>query len=144
LGDAASPVVPLRRFQFSIASLFAWTTAVAVLLGLFPYAFQITRQYAKFVPGEFPWTLIGELCLGQAAIGLAVLWAAMGTGQHGRRAAALVGAFIAAMLLHARWADLATASFTDYSQVCLLEAALIFAPLWVFRVVGYRVIIRRA
>jgi hypothetical protein len=139
-GDAASPTVPLRRFQFSIANLLAWTTGVAVMLGLSRYLFELIRQCADLSPKAIPWMLIGELCLGQAAIGLAVLWAALGTGRRGWRAAVLVAAFLVAILLHAPWATLSTASLPDYSQLCLLEAILLFAPLWVFRIAGYRLV----
>ena len=142
-GHLTAPAVPLRRYQFSIANLLAWTAGVAVMLGLSRYLFEFTFRWAALTHGWIPWMLVGELCFGQAAIGLAVLWVALGTGRRGWRAAALVGAFLSALLLHGPWTPLATASLPDYSQLCLLEAALIFAPLWVFRIAGYRIIIRR-
>jgi hypothetical protein len=144
-GSADTPgvTVPPGRFQFSIANMLSWTTSVAVILGLSRYM-GTTFPWAVLAGEHFPWLLIGELCLGEAALVLAVLWGALGTGQFGWRAVAMLGVFLGVLLLHAPWAGLAhTASLTDYCQLCFLEALLIFVPLLVFRVAGYRLIVGR-
>ena len=141
-GDNAGRAGPLRRFQFSIANLLAWTTAVAVILGFVSCLREPFRQAAK-ASGGISWVPLSKFCFGQAVVGLAVLWGALGTGRRGWRAAALVGAFVAAIFVHDRWADMTIDSVSRYGQLCLLDAALIFGPLWVFRVAGYRVIVGR-
>ena len=131
--SARARATPPLRNRLSLRSLLAWTIGLVFMLVLLRYGPELTPATR--------WGLIGELCVGHAAVALAALWAAMGIGRLGERIIALPAACAAAVLIHCPYTQLSTATVADYGQICLLVAALLLVPLWLFRRAGYRVTI---
>ena len=125
------------RLQFSLGYLLAWTTAVAVTLGLLKY----TVDYRTLFPYPGVWWKLFVLAVGHAAIALAALWALLGTRWLGLRLPALFLITAAAIVCDSWLARLDP--FWASALLCLVQALWLAGSLWVFRVCGYRVVRRR-
>jgi formylglycine-generating enzyme required for sulfatase activity len=125
------------RWQFSISSLLAWTTVLAIVLGVFKWLDLIDWilnprfQMADAVP-----------LAGLTLIAVAALWMALGARPFLRRTPALVLAEVV---------SISTAYVTEEPRVsaniawCMvLDAVFLVGSLLVFRMAGYRVRWRRA
>jgi len=121
------------RLQFSIRQMLGWTTALAVILGglkcIAPYESLLLSPL-----GDWPMFIV---FIGHALVGLAAVWAVLGTSRQALRIGALVlaeGAALGAFLLTLPSPDAATpeAAVLYFTQVLLLVGSLS-----VFRVAGY-------
>jgi hypothetical protein len=135
-----------RRFQFSIAYLLGWITALALMLGMLQYVtpfwnLQMGRHNAL-------WALSVEwrgavFRIGHAALAWSALWAVLGKRRPVVRILTLcaVGgtAVITTFLANPRFAGGIACVLALFS----LEALLLISPLVVFRVAGYRLRVRR-
>jgi hypothetical protein len=125
------------RWQFSLAYLFSWITAAAVVLGIV----QSVRVFcAIHEPIDF-YRAVAVLGGCYAAVALGALWAVLGTGPLVLRIAAL--AFVLAGGIAGPWWTLEFGTLRDIVVLLFLTAFWLTASLAVFRVAGYRVV-RRA
>jgi len=122
-----------QRWQFSLGYLFAWTTAVAVVLGMFQYTVRI-----ELLPvGRLPWIKIAVMGVSYGALAPPTLWAVLGTRCRILRIVMLCLATGAILGLYRLLA-------TDFehqaalSLICLLDVLLLWISLGVVRVAGYR------
>jgi hypothetical protein len=130
----------LLPWQFTLRDIFAWTTAVAIVLGAFKGAVPGERLCSSTSP-----EIVESLVLGgcNAALAFAGLWAALSKAPLLRRwvpptvVLLLLAAFLAAIHVDADHAYALAVLF-------VLEMLLVIGSLWVFRVAGYRLrVIRR-
>jgi hypothetical protein len=126
-----------KPWQFSIAQLLAWTTALAVVLGLLKWA----RFFDAFSP-ELSMSVAGMIFLepGRALVTFAALWMMLGRGTPIRRFPALVIAEIASFGLPSVLFRMPSAHEIGII-VCFMavEAIVFVGTLLVFRRIGYRV-----
>jgi hypothetical protein len=126
-----------KPWQFSIVQLLIWTTALAVVLGLFKWA----RFFDAFSP-DLSMSLAGMVFLGpsRALVTFAALWMMLGRGAPIRRVPALVIAEIASLGLPSVLFKMPSAQEIGIlAWFMALEAAVFVGSLLVFRKIGYRV-----
>ena len=129
--DIANP----GPWQFTIARMLAWTTVLAILLGVLKWI-GVFSEYPQWSPVE---SLVALVLLGpgRAVVALAALWAAFGTR------------LIIARILVLALAEAASISFPYLTgspgpldlrllAVLALEAAFLLGSLLFFRLLGYR------
>ncbi len=129
-------VFGLRRWQFSIGQMLGLTTAVAIVLGTMKS--MRVPFYADTINSN---PVIVALAAGQGLLAWASLWAGLGNRRGILRAVVVAVAAAAAF----RTSSVAAGGpnvdrflFAIFS----LETVLLLASLWVFRLVGYRVVFR--
>ena len=137
LRDASALSRP--RFQFTLAQMFAWTTAIAFSLGITNWAVDWSAHLPFFL-FENPTLSVVVNSAGGIAVALAALWAAMGTGQPAFR-------WLLLALLCASWVvgeeviqcgpPVAAVIFVS-CLVVVVKAVFLVCPLLVFRLAGYR------
>jgi hypothetical protein len=138
VGDIASDGqdgVGQRRFQFSLAYLLSWLTAVAVALGLLSYQADFGKLASAFL--NIQMSMVAT-CLADTAIALAALWMILGTRKTLLRLAVLCLAICAdvfASRAELVWPTVVLA----LGQVLWLSASLA-----VVRVAGFRLVRQRA
>ncbi len=124
-----------RRFQFSIAYMLAWMTAVAVVLGMFQWAFH----YKLLSRDPVVWLEIVVIGVCNASLAFAGLWAVLGGSRASVRVVVL-GATVAAVTL--LLVTFPSDAGYRYSLVTLslVQAALLIGSLGVGRVAGFRLL----
>ena len=128
--DASGP----SRFQFSLREMLSWTTMLAVVLGALRYS--VDQHLFPSYLGD--WRQLAVLSLANAIPALAALWAMLGIGRPLLRAVALALATAAAIFAGGTLAEVV--SFRAYAALGILQVVWVLGSLWVFRVVGYRVV----
>lgn len=134
LDPSACPAIAERwRFQFSLASLFEWTTALAVLLGVFHY---LPMQGLLRVLSQSE----AVVCIaGNSLIVFGAIWAILGTRYPLVRYLMLVlGCGIPVVI-----SVLMDAPFWEAFLLFVTEAVWITGSLWLVRAAGYRLLWRR-
>jgi len=125
-----------RRFQFSIARVFAWTTGVAICLGSAQLALAGTFDLSD----TLDWLAVGvAISLASALLGVCAAWFALGQGHVWLRAFL----FVATVPLGMEVNHLAGANGGSPGRLFLLsvfaaQAVLLLASLGVVRMAGYR------
>ena len=125
----------LRSRQFSLRYLFAWMTAVAVVLSIL--RLTVHGEYFYLVSG-LPWWHFAVSFVATAAIALAALWAALGTRRPAWRFALPLLATAAAIA--ASYYTPRTISRSASAVYCLLQMLWLLGSLYVVRVAGYRLV----
>jgi hypothetical protein len=129
------------RWQFTLRHLFAWTTAIAVCLGLFQY----TATYKGFwdaasfiVPNVagFPGSYLLAWRLGAAIVSI---WVALGNQRLTARLASLAFPLLPVVMVASRpqW------GLRPLAVQAFLELLMMLGSLWVLRIAGYRLCIIR-
>jgi len=137
--QAREPDRVRRQWQFSLGYLLSWITVVAVSLGALLHAFDY-RVVWRASTLLSPRSAVSPLA--HAALALAALWTALGTGRPRLRGVALslttVGAIAAVHTLVEP-----SGGGRAYAAVCVLQVVWLLASLWVVRVAGYRIVRER-
>jgi hypothetical protein len=122
------------RLQFSLRYLLSWITVLAVVLGLFQYAFDY-RQLPALTP---IWRELAAVSLGNVALTLAAIWVALAARRPVLRAVvlALTTAAVVAAYNTVGCGD----PYWPCAAVCVLQVVWLVSSLWVFRVAGYRIV----
>jgi hypothetical protein len=132
-----------RRLQFSLGNLLAWTTAVALLLGILPYVLHRDKLAEVWEFG----VLLSPLIIGPAAMTLAAVWAVLGTRRALLRAAGLclaAGTVLALDIVGSIfWGQGSSADAVNRALLFILHLLVVAGSLYVFRVAGYRLRWRR-
>ena len=123
----------LGKWQFSLASVMAWITATAVVLGFTQYT--VDPQFLPLAPHV--WISAAVLIASHSAMAVAVLWAVLGTGRPIGRTAALCLTVAAVLALYGLLPE-SLAHARVLTVLCLVQAALLIGSLCVGRVAGYR------
>jgi len=139
LPKAESPTAAPNRWQFSLACLFGWMTALAVTLS----AVQYTTRH-EFLPiGLVLGPLVVVYVLGRGALAWTALGAALGTRRPVMRSiafgAAAVTGVIALLAVRPHFAG----GFAVPATLTLVEGLLLLGSLVVFRTAGYRLKVGR-
>ncbi len=138
------PATGPRTWQFSIAYLLTWMTALAFALGTMQYIapYRGVQFGLLLLPLGFllQWR-VGVLVLGSAVVALSALWRVLGSGEPAVRTTVLC--VVAAMVILAAF-FLGPFPRTEGPLVLvLLEVLLLLGSLAVFRVAGYRLRVGR-
>jgi hypothetical protein len=120
--------------QFSLRYLLSWITVVAVVLGLFQYAFNYRALWAL---GAADWRELAVHSLGDAALALAAFWVALGARRPVLRAIALPLTTAAVIAVYNTVLRMPT--FWVFVGLCVVQVVWLVGSLWVFRVAGYRI-----
>ena len=138
-GSTGQTVCGRPLLQFSLGYLLSWITAVAVVLGLLQYTVDYRFLLSIL---QHLWWEISVVSVGHAGLGLAALWAMLGTRRPALRTS-VVALTTAAVIV--AWKESEDADVNDlvrYAALCLLDLLWLVASLWVVRVAGYRVVRR--
>jgi len=136
----------LKRFQFSIAYLLGWITAVAFMLGMLQYVtpfWNLRLGYHNALWGLFlEWRSV-VFRIGRAALAWSALWAVLGNRRPVVRILTLcaVGGTAATTTFLANPGH--AGGFAYVLALFLLEAMLLISSLVVFRIGGYRLKVGR-
>lgn len=134
-GPAATP----RRWQFSIAYLLGWMTALAVTLSATQY---ITQD--KFVPFSIALQPVAVVyLLGRGALAWSALGAVLGTRRPVRWGISLGAAAVAGVIGLLAVEPGFAGGFPGLAALTLVEGLLLLGSLAVFRMVGYRLRVGR-
>ena len=119
-----------RRFQYSLAYMLSWTTALAVILGLVKY----NVDYRVLPSYPTAWWDLALLSIGHGCLVLAAIQAVLRTRQAALWSVLLVLTTVAAIA-----GDRLTGIVPRLALwMCVLEVAWLLAILGVLRVAGYR------
>jgi hypothetical protein len=130
--DVAAEASKDRPRQFSVLSLLACLTAVAVSLGVLQYAADLQRVLNQ----NIDWQDAAPLFVTCVAICLVTCWAILGTGRPIRRAAIVTGlAILVGVVTY--WRESGRELFSVL-LFYVLQAVWIAGSCWVVRVAGYR------
>lgn len=129
------PVPRRPRFQFSLRNLFAWTTAVAVIVG----GFRHLLGPASLRGILWHWTPATALFGGHAVLASVAVWTILGSRRPNERAAVLCATIGLVMLDD--W-NIPHAGVTDLLILVLVHPAWSLLSLAVVRVAGYRLVWR--
>jgi hypothetical protein len=141
--DTASQDVaaPRKANQFTLAQLFGWMTGLAVCLGLLRCA--INREDISEVLREL-WhggLFVSLYHAGNVAVVCLVLWGALGRRWPLARGLTLYLVFLVAIT--PIWISAFVHTLLPFSGVLALQALLILGSLWVVRMAGYRLTVRK-
>ena len=139
LPDPDDSAPQMQKLQFSLRSLLEWTTALAVLLGTLQ---MTTEEFQKPFTSWQGLAEIGALLCADALLALAALWMALGARSPGARMLMLGLVLVGSAFAIASTLD-DSLLLTWIPLFVLLSTLWLIASLWVFRVLGYRLIWRR-
>ena len=128
-----------KRWQFSIAYLLGWMTALAVMLGTLQYI----ASYDSLPFGYLPKSILVVFLVGRALMAWAALWTVLGTRRSAIRILTLCAAGATTVTITWLANPLFAGGFFYLLGLILLEALLLLGLLAVFRMAGYRLRVGR-
>ncbi len=141
--ETTESVDPRQQWlQFSIGSLFSWTAAVALVLGMASYLpDSILREFRQIASRMDTIVIFSAICLGATLIALGAMWVTLGSRWTPARSAVLLTTGIIAGISLTLAVDMDEPS--GLLTFCCAEVVWMTASLLPLRRAGYRLVWRR-